>query len=88
VVDLIQIVCIYSGAWLSEETMAMREEVCEILPFILTLANETFESQKLSKVRLLFNSPIKLFSVFIKKFRNVSAPIYFIPSPLPRQLLF
>merc|ERR1712142_358016 len=28
--------------------MAMREEVYEILPFILTLSNETFESQKLS----------------------------------------
>jgi len=41
------------GAWLSEETMAMREEVCEILPFILTLSNETFESQKLGKLSML-----------------------------------
>jgi len=41
------------GAWLSEESMAMREEVCEILPFILTLSNETFESQKLSKLSML-----------------------------------
>ena len=38
------------GAWLSEESMAMREEVCEILPFILTLSNQTFETQKLTKV--------------------------------------
>ena len=47
--------CIYLstlGAWLAEEAMANREEVCEILPFILQLANETFESQKLSKVRI------------------------------------
>ena len=41
------------GAWLSEETMAMREEVYEILPFILTLSNETFEYQKLSKLSAL-----------------------------------
>jgi len=41
------------GAWLSEESMAMREEVCEILPFILTLSNETFESQKLTKLSML-----------------------------------
>ena len=40
------------GAWLAEEAMANREEVCEILPFILQLANETFESQKLSKVNI------------------------------------
>ena len=40
----------FLGAWLSEETMAMREEVYEILPFILTLSNETFESQKLAKL--------------------------------------
>ena len=47
--------CIYLsilGAWLAEEAMANREEVCEILPFILQLANETFESQKLSKVNI------------------------------------
>ena len=44
---------IHSGAWLSEESMVMREEVCEILPFILTLANETFESQKLTKVYVI-----------------------------------
>jgi len=41
------------GAWLSEETMAMREEVYEILPFILTLSNETFEYQKLTKLSAL-----------------------------------
>jgi len=41
------------GAWLSEETMAMREEVYEILPFILSLSNETFESQKLAKLSML-----------------------------------
>jgi len=41
------------GAWLSEETMAMREEVYDLLPFILSLSNETFESQKLAKLSLL-----------------------------------
>jgi len=41
------------GAWLSEETMAMREEVYDLLPFVLSLSNETFESQKLSKLSLL-----------------------------------
>ena len=43
----------FTGAWLSEETMAMREEVYEILPFILTLSNETFETQKLTKLSAL-----------------------------------
>ena len=38
---------------MSEETMAMREEVYEILPFILTLSNETFETQKLTKLSAL-----------------------------------
>ena len=33
--------------------MAMREEVYEILPFILTLSNETFEYQKLTKLSAL-----------------------------------
>ena len=33
--------------------MAMREEVYEILPFILTLSNETFETQKLTKLSAL-----------------------------------
>lgn len=33
--------------------MAMREEVYEILPFILTLSNETFEYQKLPKLSAL-----------------------------------
>ena len=37
----------------TEETMAMREEVYEILPFILTLSNETFETQKLTKLSAL-----------------------------------
>ena len=38
---------------MSEETMAVREEVCEILPFVLALSNETFENQKLSKLSAL-----------------------------------
>jgi len=41
------------GAWLSEETMAMREDVYDVLPFVLTVANETFESQKLAKLQTL-----------------------------------
>ena len=41
------------GAWLAEETLALREDVYEVLPFILTIANETFESQKLAKLQTL-----------------------------------
>ena len=41
------------GAWLSEETLALREDVYDVLPFILTVANETFESQKLAKLQTL-----------------------------------
>lgn len=41
------------GAWLAEETLALREDVYEVLPFILTVANETFESQKLAKLQTL-----------------------------------
>ena len=33
--------------------MAMREDVYDILPFVLTVANETFESQKLAKLGTL-----------------------------------
>ena len=33
--------------------MAMREEVYEILPFILDISNDTFESQKLTKLSML-----------------------------------
>ena len=33
--------------------MAMREDVYEILPFIMLVANETFEAQKLSKLATL-----------------------------------
>ena len=31
----------------------MREDVYDILPFVLTVANETFESQKLAKLGTL-----------------------------------
>ena len=41
------------GAWLSEETLALREDVYEVLQFVLTVANETFESQKLAKLQTL-----------------------------------
>ena len=41
------------GAWLSEETQALREDVYEIVPFIFELANETFEAQKISKLSVL-----------------------------------
>ena len=33
--------------------MAMREDVYEILPFIMLISNETFESQKLAKLSSL-----------------------------------
>jgi len=41
------------GAWLSEETQALREDVYDIVPFIFELANETFEAQKISKLSVL-----------------------------------
>ena len=69
------------GAWLSEESMAMREEVCEILPFILTLSNQTFESQKLTKVfrhcemeNCVKRGQICIFAEFTRKF------LYFWPT--------
>lgn len=41
------------GAWLSEETQALREDVYEIMPFIMALGNETFEAQKSAKLAAL-----------------------------------
>jgi len=41
------------GAWLSEETSTMREEVYTILPFIMTMAYETFEAQKTDTLKSL-----------------------------------
>ena len=41
------------GAWLSEETQALRDEVYDILPFILQLGSDTFEAQKLAKLAAL-----------------------------------
>ena len=41
------------GAWLSEETQALRDEVYDILPFILQLGSDTFEAQKLVKLAAL-----------------------------------
>ena len=43
----------FIGAWLSEETQALREDVYEIVPFIFELANGTFEAQKISKLSVL-----------------------------------
>ncbi len=40
-------------AWLSEETMALREDVYEILPFVFVLCQETFEAQKAAKLQEL-----------------------------------
>ena len=40
--------------------MAMREEVYEILPFILDISNDTFESQKLTKLSMLPGNNVKL----------------------------
>lgn len=42
-----------SGAWLSEETQALREDVYDIMPFIFNLAYETFEAQKGTKLSIL-----------------------------------
>ena len=41
------------GAWLSEESQALRDEVYDILPFILQLGSDTFEAQKLTKLGAL-----------------------------------
>ena len=41
------------GAWLSEETQALRDEVYDIIPFIFQLATETFEVQKSDKLAAL-----------------------------------
>ena len=41
------------GAWLSEETQALREDVYDIMPFIFGLAYETFDAQKISKLSVL-----------------------------------
>ena len=41
------------GAWLSEETQALRDEVYDIIPFIYQLATETFEVQKSAKLAAL-----------------------------------
>ena len=38
------------GAWLSEETQALREDVYEIMPFMFELASETFQAQKAKKL--------------------------------------
>ena len=38
------------GTWLSEETMAIRDDVYEILKFVLEFSVSTFESQKLLKL--------------------------------------
>merc|ERR1719350_1625273 len=41
------------GAWLSEESQALRDEGYDILPFILQLGSDTFEAQKLAKLGAL-----------------------------------
>ncbi|CAB4070125.1 unnamed protein product [Lepeophtheirus salmonis] len=41
------------AAWLAEETSASRENVYSVLPYILKTASDTFEVQKLEKLRSL-----------------------------------
>lgn len=36
------------SAWLAEETMALREDVCNVLEFVVTLSVETFQAQKVT----------------------------------------
>jgi len=67
------------GAWLSEETMAMREEVCEILPFILRLSNETFEFQKLTKLSALPGRGLRGATDFSDLIETSSATILYKP---------
>lgn len=40
------------AAWLAQETSAMREQVYKLLPFILSIANETFYASKARRVAL------------------------------------
>ena len=35
------------GSWLSEETSSMKEEVCSVLPFIITVCSRLYEDRKL-----------------------------------------
>ena len=42
------------AAWLSEETTALRDDVCEVLEFVVTLSVETFEAQKVNSTSRIF----------------------------------
>lgn len=55
------------GAWLSEETATMREEVYSILPFIVNVANNTFEAQKADKLQSLPGRGSSDFSEFTQE---------------------
>lgn len=35
------------GSWLAEETTSMKEEVCAVLPFVITVCGKMYEEQKL-----------------------------------------
>lgn len=34
------------GAWLAEETLAMREDVCQVLPFVVGVAQDAFQGRR------------------------------------------
>ena len=59
--------------------MAMREEVCEILPFILRLSNETFEFQKLTKLSALPGRGLRGATDFSDLIETSSATILYKP---------
>nr|CAG4641500.1 EOG090X0266 [Eurycercus lamellatus] len=40
------------GAWLSEETTSMKEEVCAVLPFIISMCSRLFEERKMGTTDL------------------------------------
>jgi hypothetical protein len=38
------------GSWLAEETSSMKEEVCAVLPFIITVCSRMYEERKLGSI--------------------------------------
>ncbi|XP_018334136.1 neurochondrin homolog [Agrilus planipennis] len=46
-------------AWLAQETSAMRPQVYQLLPFILSLANETFQASKARRIAEKMGIPLE-----------------------------
>lgn len=52
IIATIRLLC----AWMAEETSALREEVYDILPFVMSVAVETYEGQREEKLAELPNA--------------------------------